>query len=80
MRVLKKNFYYIVFFIFLFIIFTKNILNIVKTIQEFGYKPTKLIVKVCPPKDSSYFKNISNGSYLYAFYKYKSMGIKCKKN
>lgn len=69
---------FIVFFTFVFILLVKSLANIVKVINEIKNPPINLHVQVCPPKNENYFKNLKDGDYLYALYRYKSLGVKCK--
>lgn len=69
---------FIVFFTFVFILLVKSLVNIIKVSNEIKSPPVNLNVQVCPPKNENYFKNLKDAGYLYALYRYKSLGVKCK--
>lgn len=69
-----------IFFVFLiFMIFVKSIANMLKFVDEIKNKPAKTNIEVCPIKSEEYFSQFKDREYLFALYKYKSMGVKCKK-
>lgn len=69
-----------IFFLFVTTLFVKSLTNGLRILKELKRKPTHPNISICPPKSESYFKNLTDGGYLYALYKYESMGIKCKKS
>lgn len=69
----------IVFLIFVFILLVKSLANIIKVNNEIKNPPVNPNVQPCPPKNENYFKSLKDGGYLYALYRYKSLGVKCKK-
>lgn len=79
MEKIKKVFLFASFFTFFFFIFIKNLLNIVKVVQEIKNPPPEEKVQACTVKDINYFKKITNGDYLYALYRYKTLGSECEK-
>lgn len=76
---MKRNIFLFLFLALVLIIFLKSLTNIVKVFTEIKNPPTKQTVEVCPPKTVNDFKKLKDGDYLYALYRYESMGIKCKK-
>jgi len=69
----------IIFFTFVFILLVKSLANIVKVSNEIKSPPVNLNVQACPSKNKNYFKNLKDSGYLYALYRYESLGVKCKK-
>lgn len=69
----------IIFFAFVFILLVKSFANIIKVSNEIKNPPVNLNVQTCPPKNENYFKNLKDSGYLYALYRYESLGVKCKK-
>ncbi len=79
MSLVKGNILSLLFLGFVLVIFLKSLTNIVKAFAEIKNPPVRQAVKVCPPKSTGDFKKLSDGDYLYALYRYESMGVKCKK-
>lgn len=79
MRLSKEKVLLVLFLILLMTIILKSIVNILKEFTEIKNPPVKISVEICPPKKIGSFKNLANGGYLYALYRYESLGIKCKK-
>ena len=79
MNLVKGNILPFLFLALVLIIFLKSLTNIVKAFAEIKNPPVRQTVKVCPPKTSVDFKKLNDGDYLYALYRYESMGVKCKK-
>lgn len=69
-----------IFFVFLiFMMFVKSMVNMLKFVDEINNQPSKINIEVCPAKNGEYFSQFKDGGYLFALYRYKSMGEKCKK-
>ncbi len=69
-----------IFFVFLIsMMFVKSMVNILKFVDEIKNQPHKIIIEVCPTKSEEYFNKFEDRGYLFALYRYKSMGEKCKK-
>lgn len=75
----KTSFILGLFIIFVLFLIGKSAANVLKTVNEIKNPPAKETVKVCPPKTPNDFKNLKDGEYLYALYRYESLGVKCKK-
>lgn len=76
---MKEKVLLIFLFVLAFMIFVKSLANIYKAYGEIKNPPTAENIETCPTKNNTYFKGMKNGEYLYALYKYKSLGVKCKK-
>jgi hypothetical protein len=74
----KTNFILGLFIVFILFLVGKSTANVLKAINEVKNPPAKEDVGVCPPKTAKYFEKFKNGEYLYALYRYKSLGVKCK--
>lgn len=74
-----KNLPFYVILILILMMFVKSGANIAKLLTEIKNNPPKATVETCPKKNKSYFKNIVDSEYLYALYRYESMGVTCKK-
>lgn len=68
----------IFFVLLIFMMLVKSIDNILTVVNEIRNKPAKINIKVCPAKNEEYFGQFKDGGYLFALYRYKSMGVKCK--
>ena len=75
----KVNFILGLFIVFVIFLIGKSGANVFKTINEIKNPPAKESVRACPPKNPSDFKKLADGEYLYALYRYESLGVKCKK-
>jgi len=68
-----------IFFVFLiFMMFVKSMVNMLKFVDEIKNQPPKIDIEVCPTKSEEYFNKFEDRGYLFALYRYKSMGEKCK--
>jgi hypothetical protein len=75
----KTNFILGLFIIFVLFLVGKSGANVLKTFNEIENPPAKADVKVCPLKTPEDFKGVKDGEYLYALYRYESLGVKCGK-
>ena len=70
---------YFFFFIFLIIMmFVKSMVNMLKFVDEIKNQPSKINIELCPTKREEYFSKFEDSGYLFALYRYKNMGEKCK--
>ncbi|MCL4353903.1 hypothetical protein M1349_00335 [Patescibacteria group bacterium] len=76
---IKPNILLFLFLVLILIIFLKSLANVVKVFAEIKNPPSRQTVKVCPSKTINDFKKLNDGDFLYALYRYESMGVKCKK-
>ena len=79
MSLLKNNLLVLLFLLLVSAFFVKSALNGIKFVKELSYKPIIFTVSVCPFKTPNDFKNTVNGEYMYALYRYESMGVVCSK-
>lgn len=79
MKLSKTSFIWGLLIIFVLFLFVKSIASVVKTFAEIKNPPPLENVKVCPLKTPKYFSKMPNGEYLYALYRYESLGVKCEK-
>ena len=54
--------------------------NIEKFLKELTQQPNNPTVSTCPVKNPSSFDHLEDSDYLYALYRYKSLGTICKEN
>ncbi len=79
MSLLKNNLLVLLFLLLFSAFFVKSMLNFVKFIKELSLKPIIPTVSTCPYKTLKDFQNTPNGEYVYALYRYESMGVVCSK-
>ena len=79
MKLSRTNFIFGILTVFIIFLFLKSAANILKTFNEIKNPPGKEVIVVCPPKTPAYFVKLNDGQYLYALYRYKSLGVKCAK-
>ena len=74
---LTKTALIFLFLLLVLIMFAKSIVNAGKLIVEIKNPPQKETVKICPPKNNSYFKKLPDADYMKDLYNYLSLGVKC---
>lgn len=74
-----EKFILIFFALLIFMMLVKSMANILTVAGEVKSKPVKINIGVCPAKKEGFFSQFKDGGYLFALYRYKSMGVKCKK-
>jgi hypothetical protein len=67
-----------VLLLFAVMILIKTSLNGIRVINEVSQRPYKPSVSLCPPKTAADYKNVSDGDYLYAYYRYEKLTVQCK--
>jgi hypothetical protein len=77
MMYLTKTALIFLFLLLVLIMFAKSIANAGKLIVEIKTPPQKETVKICPPKNDSYFKKLPDTDYMKDLYNYLSLGVKC---
>lgn len=69
---------FVLFLALVAMMLTKSVLNTARISNELFKKPQITNVEICAQKFPEYYINKKDGDYLYALYRYKSLGIKCR--
>lgn len=73
-----KKYIFAFFILLVLMMFIKSMSNALRFTKELGKQPEKINIKICPKKTEKDFNKFKDKGYLFALYRYKSMGEKCK--